>query len=328
MPSSPLLLRLSFTTLAARPIRAALTAMAIALSVSLVVAVTSGYASVESAALAYLNRYLGRADAQITRPGEITDGPVPEQLYVQLATDPAIPRVTERLEVHADLIDKDGQPVSKSVFRVTGLQRPQDSRIDSLVMEKGDWFDTSVGDFAVVDQVAAAALKVDVGDTFWIAADQGRYPLKVVGIIHKPEILATAVKTVYMPLVSLQHLQHMDSPEPMVSQIAIDFQPGADLDAFAKNWNEILDDRDQAEAKLAGHAVPPIRLRMVREDRTTMDLNLRSVHVLSYLGDAVSMLAATFIIFSSLAMGVTERQRLLAILRAIGATKGQLVQLV
>ena len=41
--------------------------------------------------------------------------------------------------------------------------------------------------------------------------------------------------------------------------------------------------------------------------------------MLSYLGGTVSMLAATFIVFSSLSMGVTERQRTLAMLRAIGA---------
>src|SRR5205814_8312021 len=43
---------------------------------------------------------------------------------------------------------------------------------------------------------------------------------------------------------------------------------------------------------------------------------------------AVSMLAATFIVFSTLSMGVTERQRTLAMLRAIGAYRGQVARLV
>src|ERR1700722_5623488 len=103
MPSSPLLLRLSFTTLAARPIRAALTAAAIGLSVSLVVAVTSGYASVESAALAYLHRYLGSADAQITRPQSLQDGFVPGEIVQELTRDPDAHRITGRLEVPSNL---------------------------------------------------------------------------------------------------------------------------------------------------------------------------------------------------------------------------------
>ena len=54
----------------------------------------------------------------------------------------------------------------------------------------------------------------------------------------------------------------------------------------------------------------------------------RAVHLLSYLGGAVSMLAATFIVFSALSMGVTERQRSLAMLRAVGAVKSQIAGLV
>ena len=44
--------------------------------------------------------------------------------------------------------------------------------------------------------------------------------------------------------------------------------------------------------------------------------------MLSYLGGTVSMLAATFIVFSALAMGVSERQRTLAMMRAVGAFRG------
>src|SRR6476469_5997285 len=48
----------------------------------------------------------------------------------------------------------------------------------------------------------------------------------------------------------------------------------------------------------------------------------------SHLGGTVSMLAATFIVFSALSMGVSERQRTLAMLRAVGASRGQIGRLV
>ena len=47
---------------------------------------------------------------------------------------------------------------------------------------------------------------------------------------------------------------------------------------------------------------------------------MASIDMLSYLGGTVSMLAATFIVFSALSMGVAERQRTLAMLRAVGLT--------
>ena len=55
--------RLAISNLLTHRVRTALTVAAIALSVSLVVAVTSGYASAEGAAHHYLNKYLGSADA-------------------------------------------------------------------------------------------------------------------------------------------------------------------------------------------------------------------------------------------------------------------------
>ncbi len=56
--------------------------------------------------------------------------------------------------------------------------------------------------------------------------------------------------------------------------------------------------------------------------------NLQIVHLLSYMGGLISMAAAMFIVFSSLSMGVAERQRTLAMLRAIGAFKWQVAWLV
>ena len=51
---------------------------AIALSVSLVVAVTSGYATVESMAYRFVNRYMGTADAMLTLKKATQLGPAPD----------------------------------------------------------------------------------------------------------------------------------------------------------------------------------------------------------------------------------------------------------
>ncbi len=75
-------------------------------------------------------------------------------------------------------------------------------------------------------------------------------------------------------------------------------------------------------------SIPSLRIRLAHESRKQLDDNLESVHLLSMLGGAVSMLAATFIVFSALSMGVAERQRTLAMMRAIGAVRSQIGWLV
>ena len=63
----------------------ALTVAAIALAVSLVVAVTSGYASLDAAARKFMGQFLGTWDAQVARP---TDPPSADELKMLRALDP------------------------------------------------------------------------------------------------------------------------------------------------------------------------------------------------------------------------------------------------
>jgi ABC-type antimicrobial peptide transport system permease subunit len=62
--------KLAISNFLAHRVRLALTVAAIALSVSLVVAVTSGYASAESAAEQFLSRFIGTVDAEVTRQND------------------------------------------------------------------------------------------------------------------------------------------------------------------------------------------------------------------------------------------------------------------
>ncbi len=67
---------------------------------------------------------------------------------------------------------------------------------------------------------------------------------------------------------------------------------------------------------------------MRRDAPGELTKNLEVVHIVSYFGGCASMLTAMFITFSALSMGVTERHRTLAMLRAIGAVRSQVFRLV
>ena len=65
-----ILRKLAFSNFSVHRVRAALTIAAVALSVSLVVSVTSGYSSAEAAAYDFLAQFIGTTDATITRRGD------------------------------------------------------------------------------------------------------------------------------------------------------------------------------------------------------------------------------------------------------------------
>ena len=314
--------KLAISTLLHRRARLALTMIAIALSVSLVVAVTSGYASLEAAIFRYFAEFMGSTDVRIT-PIRYTEG-LPESLVHEVRDDRDVRTAVARFDSDTNLVDLEGKPLPGRQFqRVTliGADLPADVEIASLKMDQqagidtGGWFNSDEGDVAVLDQEAAKLLNVKVGDSMLLPhPTKPPLKLKIVGIVRKPAIIAQWQSTAYIPLKTLQRFA--DAPG-RVTTILVDVQPGANPDKFAERWQAKLASAPFA-AKLATH----------RETRKEIDQHLEGAQLLSYMGGTVSMLAATFIVFSTLSMGVSERQRTLAMLRAVGARKWQVGALV
>jgi putative ABC transport system permease protein len=304
--------KLAFSNLLVHRTRTILTAAAIALSVSLVVAVTSGYASLEAMAGKFAGRYMGSADAVITRRS-ITANNFPESIVDDLRKDPRVKRVTGRMEMKNYFTDSKNESHEQNLV---GIRRPIDDRIENLEPTIGKWFDTPDGKFAVIDQVSAELQHVGIGGLYHLASPTKSIDLVVTGIVQKPAVLAQHIQTIYLPLMTLQSFADADHP-PMVNRALVDLNRNVSQQAFAKEWGEKLKVID-----------PLLTLHLGRDVNKIVDTNLQGVHLMSYLGGSVSMLAATFIIFSALSMGVTERSRTLAMMRAIGAVRGQVAQLV
>ncbi len=93
--------------------------------------------------------------------------------------------------------------------------------------------------------------------------------------------------------------------------------PGADIPAFRARWAEPV---EEAGGALLGIAEV--------ERALGQSASAAAARMQSYAATAVALLASLFIIFSTLSMGVTERTRQLAVLRAVGLTRGQLAGLV
>ena len=128
--------KLAFSNFAVHRVRAILTIAAIGLSVSLVVAVTSGYASGEAAAFKYLANFIGTTDAHITRQGDI-HGYIQEGIIRQIAQDPDVERIDGRLEMESGLLDKSGKPLVGPAAQIIGIRRPEDHRVDTMQMHEG-----------------------------------------------------------------------------------------------------------------------------------------------------------------------------------------------
>ena len=322
------LLHLALSNFKVRKVRMALTLAAIALSVSLVVAVTTGYKSMEGMALKFLNQYMGAADVMIIPGNEFSL--VPEKLVKELAADPNVRQVVGRLDSDRGLDRAPGKagpaksaerlaagslPSSKIMAQLIGVRRPDDTTILSLDLTAGSWFKTSNGNEAVIDQVAAATIGVGIGDQIVVPGIK-KLTLRIIGIVHKPVFFAQHAATIYLPIETLQHFAGEDNP-PMVSTISVNLRDKTNFDAFQQRWNARLRQID-----------PSLRLALAGKVPGELKKNLRGVQIASYLSGTISMLTATFIVFSALSMGVSERQRTLAMFRTDWCGQTQVFQLV
>ena len=307
--------RLVTSALAVRKVRAGLTIAAIALAVSLVVSITSGYTSAQSALQKLVYHWLGASDVQVSPKGD-PHQVTPQSVVEELRGDFAVESAVGRLETEVSLGTAKGEPIAGPPVTAIGAALPQDAQVAIMEMKdkQGEWFTGATGDVAVTDQIAAERLQVKVGDQFTLLHPERPLTVTLVGIVHKPAILAAQIQTIYVPLETLQKFVGL---EGKVNRVLIDLKMRADDAAFVARW----------EDKLAA-LEPALRMRRAGERRQELEKSFEGVQFLSYMGGTVAMLAATFIVFATLSMGVAERQRSLAMLRAIGAVKRQVGQIV
>jgi len=311
------LLRLVISSLRLHKVRVALTVAAVSLAVSLVVSVTTGYASFLEAAFRYLNQYVGSVDVQISSL-EPSRG-IPESAADPLREDDQVQQVLLRLETQVQIVAERAFPLGR-LAQIKGVQRPIDREVEKLPLLAGEWFTSADGNVAVIDQVAADVFGVRegesdfrMGSTITIPAVGRELQLTVIGVIRKPTFLAQQNPTIYVPLRTLQQFLYPDNPR-QVNRILVTLKPGSSVERFAEQWQPRID--------------PSLRMRLASDTRQQMSRNMQGLEALSYLGGSIAMLAATFIVFSSLSMGIAERSRTLAMLRAVGALRSQLAWLV
>jgi putative ABC transport system permease protein len=131
-----------------------------------------------------------------------------------------------------------------------------------------------------------------------------------VGIVRQIGLLRGVFQTGYVPLATAARMTLGDAPI-RYSKVRGEFNPGVDGQQFR------LALQSRVEELWPGAVV-----NLVRDQREQLDRNLYTMRVASFMGGAISLLAAAFIVFGSLSMGVTERKRQLSMLRAVGATRG------
>ncbi|MFA5204600.1 MAG: FtsX-like permease family protein [Lentisphaeria bacterium] len=198
---------------------------------------------------------------------------------------------------------------------------------------EGRWIDARQGadrEEAVLSSGAAEQLQVKVGDAVTVMTREGEFELKIIGITEQPAIRAElgrqkggmpgmsgpATSALYVPRALAEQVTGRD---PEVSLVNLRLKPGVTPAAFAAAWAPRL-----AAAAPAAEAVSEQDVENAMEEgRAT-----RGAKMQAYSATGMSLMAALFIIFTTLSMGVHERIRQFAVLRAVALTRAQVAGMI
>ena len=279
-----------------QPVRLLVTVLAIALGVALGAAVyltnTAALAEFGSAT----KRLFGDADVVVRGP---RDG-YSEDLFVQLARDPAVAMASPVLELEVAL------PGRRDTLKVLGLDPFRAAALQpALIGEIGAHLtELLAGNGILLSDSAARELDLRRGGTLPVSVGSGTRILKVL------DVLSPAAYPQPLGLMDVAAAQWAFGRIGRLDRIDLRLNPGVDAERYR---------RDLAERLPAGVlAVAP----EVERDRAVsltrayrLNLNMLAL---------VALLTGALLVFSTQSLSVLRRRRSLGLLRALGVTRGQL----
>lgn len=194
----------------------------------------------------------------------------------------------------------------------------------------GRWLEAGTDSEAVVSSGVAEALSLKPGDTIEFRTKGGDVvALGVVGITEQVEEVESAMTRTkggapggtnrgpaslcaYVPL---SRIEALTGAAPRTNLVEIRLKPRSSLDSIAKSV---------AAATPASEIIRPEDVKA----KLSSGFVAEGARKQAYFVTALSILASAFIIFTTLSMGVSERARQLAVLRAVGLRRPQVGALV
>lgn len=357
-----IVVRLALAQIRHRPGRFAMTALAMVAAAAVVVWVVSGYDALAEKVSEVGVEYLGRYDAAVSAaalgegtlaelrgdPDVVAVEPVIQTKVVVFGPRGVEPSAWEGVESEGDYgaegpyIEGDSSPAEgrhvherPPVLVATTAKEPPRDLVEGRWLEPPAPVASGLAP-AVLTSGLAERLGATVGGEVLVRVNGREERVGVVGVV--PETLAASVtgETVAGPHGALDPRRGAgpagaalyvgsslfervagSALRPNLASIA--FAPRASATAFRARWGPRLD-----------AAAPRARL-ITRDDIRELlaqSATTNAARMQAYAATGISLLAALFIIFSTLSMGVTERMRELAVLRATALTRSQTAGLI
>jgi putative ABC transport system permease protein len=298
-----------------RPGRAALTLISIVIGVAAVVAVAMSTITTRRAYKEMYQTITGLAAVEIvSETGQEFDAQIVDELAKRSDIRAVVPLLQRVTVVYHDVIHREPNAEPKKETErlkvlAMGIDPARDRDARDYKLVAGEFFEGTQG--VLLESSFAKLLGLGVGDEVRVLTSSVRPDkLKVVGLLAPEGAASLRQGVMFLHLANAQRLFHLKNKIDTIHLVPND---------LAQSEQLLADVEKSLPAGLMARK-PAARSQLSEEMLETPQQGLE-------LASALSLIVAAFIILNTFLMNVSERRRQLAILRAIGATKGQIRRL-
>ena len=318
------LLPYAWRSLEARRGRTSLTIAGIAVGVAVLVAglaVDAGIArTIDDTAAAIA----GRADLRVSG---FTDAGLSRRTVERLSALPGVAVAAPAIERRSPIAPTPDRPELVAPVTVLGIDPSREGRVHDLTLAAGSPLVTIDEPSALITERMSRSDGVAVGMDLVIVGADGPVRVRVVGILAGGGPVQVADgRVVVVPLLTAARLSGAPSPaagsdasagvlpDHGIGRVDLVLATGASRAALA----------DALQAAVDG----PYLLSVPSDLAASLRASTADLRSTTGLLAAIALFAGAFLIVNTLSMTVTERVRELALLRAAGATRGQIIRIV
>jgi putative ABC transport system permease protein len=308
---TPIMLRLAGRYIRRRLFQSVLFVLGVALGVAVMVAIDLANGSANRAFDLSARSVTGNASHQII------GGPngLPTDLYRTIRLDLGLRDAAPIVEQYVGAVDLGGRPL-----RLLGVDpfaeppfREYLSRIE-VAGEDGSAFEAlnafiAQPNTALISQTLADRFGVQTGDAITLRLPSGRESLTVVGVLRAADAASAEAldSLVLTDVATAQELLNLNGALTRIDLIVPDNFDLARLEALLPPGATLTTPRDQASA--------------IGQMTAAFSLNLQAMSLLA-------LVVGVFLIYNTVSFSVVQRRAILGILRAVGATRGQIFALI